>query len=112
MTPCPNDIAIIESAKTMSWCWPVENVLADKNFYLRLVMQYGEEYIELAEKHFTKEDFIEAIEAAPPGFFWSFVWHGWREKLGLPKKKMPTRFPQNKDDPEDWWRGKNFSKKY
>ena len=56
-----------------AWCWPVKDVLEDKNFYLRLVMQYGgQHHLEVANKHFTKADFIEAIEKAPPGFFLVF----------------------------------------
>lgn len=99
------DNEIKRSARDLSWCWPVEEVLADKNFYLRLVMQYGEQrFLNLANKHFTTEDFIEAIETAPPGFFFAEVWHEWRKRLGLPKKRTPVRFAECENDPEDWWR--------
>jgi hypothetical protein len=83
----------------------VEEVLANKNFYLRLVMQYGEKrFLDLANKHFTMQDFIEAIETAPSGFFFAEVWHEWRKRLGLPKKRTSVRFAECENDPEDWWR--------
>jgi hypothetical protein len=48
------DNEIKQSARDLSWCWPVEDVLADKNFYLRLVMQYGgKEDFSLVYKYFT-----------------------------------------------------------
>ncbi len=110
---CPDHIEIKKSAKAMAWCWSVKDVLEDKNFYLRLVMQYGgQHHLKVANKHFTKADFIEAIENAPPGFFWSSVWHSWRNKLGLPKKAMPIRFPELRKMPEDWWRGPGYSREF
>jgi hypothetical protein len=99
------DNKIKQSARDLSWCWPVEEVLANKNFYLRLVMQYGEKrFLDLANKHFTMQDFIEAIETAPSGFFFAEVWHEWRKRLGLPKKRTSVRFAECENDPEDWWR--------
>lgn len=112
MVACPDNTEIQKTATAMAWCWPVKDVLADKNFYLRLVIQYGGlEYLKIAQKYFTKDDFVEAIETAPPGFFYSTTWYSWRKKLGLPLKKMPVRFPQFDNDIEDWWRGGEFAKK-
>lgn len=106
MTPCPRNEKIISSAKDMAWCWDVEDVLADKNFYLILVMQHGTENdLHIAEKYFSKQDFIDAIETAPAGFFYAENWYRWREKLGLKKKRTPVRFPECERDEEDWWRG-------
>ncbi len=104
---CPDIVEIRKSAERLSWCWSIDEILEDKNFYLRLVMQYGgESQLKVAERYFSKDDFIEAIETAPPGFFWSEVWHSWRTKLNIPSKRMPARFPELENMPEDWWKGR------
>ena len=57
---CPNIKEIEDSARGIAWCWPVEDVFADKNFYLRLVMQYGgPSNLKIAQRYFTQIDFIE-----------------------------------------------------
>jgi len=102
MNGMPKDKELIDSAKRIAWRPDeVQDILNDQNYYLRMVMQNGtDNEIRIAKKHFTKEEFIEALEVAPLGFFMGFVWHDWREKLGLPPKKAPSRYPGEVSFPE------------
>ncbi len=76
-------------------CWfkaPAE-VLADSIFFLGHVMTYGTiEDILTVKRHYTDQEFVDALENAPSGVFDPRSWSYWHVVYGkLPVPPLPER---------------------
>jgi hypothetical protein len=80
-------------ARRVVWFKPPEEALEDPVFFLAHVMTYGMiEDIAMAEQNFTREDFRQALEQAPPGIFDGRSWSYWNVKFGrTPVPPRPKR---------------------
>ena len=97
----PEDL--VQSCRHVHWYAEPEEVLATPGLYLQHVMSNGgDSDVSVAERYFTKEDFISALQTAVPGKFMRKDWDLWHEKLGLEKAPLPQRYP-DLSMPEGWW---------
>ncbi len=90
----PDDLGLV--ARRMVCHEKPEQTLAWPEMFLSYVMTYGMATdIATTEKYFTREDFLRALENAPPGIFDGRSWSYWNTVLGrvpvpaLPKRKIP-----------------------
>ena len=80
-------------AHEVVWFLPPEQALSDPDFFLAHLMTYGTiEEIAVSRNFFTHEQFVHALENAPPGVFDARSWTYWNTVLGrLPVPPMPRR---------------------
>jgi len=88
----PRD-ALHALARRIVWFEPPEKALADRHRFLAYLMTYGTaEDVEEARRHFTEDDFRNALENAPPGIFDARSWAYWNVMAGRdPPPPMPRR---------------------
>jgi hypothetical protein len=89
---------LIELAPRIIWFEPPETALAKPVRFLAYLMIYGTEAdVAVARRHFTDEDFAEALANAPPGIFDPRSWSYWNLMAGrYPPPPMPVRvFPED-----------------
>jgi hypothetical protein len=84
---------LLELARRIVWFEPPEDALADSVRFLAYLMTYGTaEDIAVARRHFTHDDFREAVEKAPPGILDARSWAYWNLMVGRdPASPMPRR---------------------
>jgi hypothetical protein len=89
----PYPAELLRVAKRMVWFKTPEETLSDFVFFLAHVMTYGvSEDVKTAQKYFTREDFLRALENAPAGVFDIRSWAYWNTVLGrVPVPAMPKR---------------------
>lgn len=92
---------LLESCQSVHWYASPEEVLRTPAVYLRHVMMYGlAKDRAVAAKHFSRQDWKAALDAAPAGFFSPKKWRYWQRELGGdPETPLPRRFAFSKD----WW---------
>ena len=80
-------------ARRIVWFEPPERALADRHRFLAYLMTYGTaEDVSEARRHFTADDFRDALENAPPGIFDVRSWAYWNTMAGRdPPPPMPRR---------------------
>jgi hypothetical protein len=76
-------LELLAVAENVIWFKPPKEALADSTDFLCHVMTYGSlDDVLTAEKHFTLDQFREALEHAPPGVFDPRSWHYWNLVCG------------------------------
>ena len=83
-------------AQVVNWYTKPEEILRHTGLFLNQVMaRGGPEELQVALKHYTKEQFQAAYENAPAGEYYRPRWAYWGLKLfGNPEHKpYPIRFP-------------------
>ena len=80
-------------ARRIVWFEPPEVALANPARFLAYLMTYGTvSDLEVARRHFSEDDFREALQAAPPGIFDPRSWAYWNLMMGRhPPPPMPRR---------------------
>ena len=95
MTPAPPPPPpeLIDLARRVVWFEPPTDALADPIRFLAYLMTYGTtEDVIIGRRHFSDEDFREAIENAPPGILDERSWAYWNVMAGhYPVPPMPRR---------------------
>ena len=93
MTPVSQTPELLDLAQRIVWFEPPAEALADPIRFLAYLMTYGTaEDIEVARRHFSEEDFREAVENAPPGILDERSWAYWNLMVGrYPPPPMPCR---------------------
>lgn len=86
-------LSLEEVARRMVWFEEPAEALRSSDFFLAHVMTYGTvQDVVTAEKYFTREDFLHALENAPPGVFDVRSWTYWNTIFGrVPVPEMPRR---------------------
>ena len=93
MTPPPHTPELLDLARRIIWFEPPAQALADPVRFLAYLMTYGTaEDVEVARRHFSEQDFREAVENAPPGILDERSWAYWNLMVGrYPAPPMPRR---------------------
>lgn len=80
-------------ARRIVWFEAPERALADRHRFLAYLMTYGTaDDLEEARRHFTEDDFRNALENAPPGIFDARSWAYWNVMAGRdPPPPLPRR---------------------
>lgn len=93
MTPSPQTPELLDLAQRVVWFEPPTEALGDPVRFLAYLMTYGTaEDVAVARRHFSPEDFREAIENAPPGILDERSWAYWNLIAGrYPPPPMPRR---------------------
>lgn len=89
----PNTPELLAIAKRIVWFASPEETLKDPKKFLAYLMTYGfHEDIEEVKKYTTSDDFIYALEHAPPGIFDPRSWNYWNLVYNrLPIPPLPER---------------------
>jgi hypothetical protein len=84
---------LLDLAQRIIWFEPPVETLGDRGRFLAYLMTYGTaEDVTIARRHFTPEEFREAVENAPPGIFDERSWAYWNLIVGRePVPPMPHR---------------------
>lgn len=87
----PQDLALV--ARRVVWFDPPGQALEDRANFLAHVMTFGTvQDLLVAEKYYSRIDFEQALENAPPGVFDGRSWSYWNTVLGrVPVPPMPRR---------------------
>ena len=93
MKPLPYNADLLKVAPRVIWFEPAEAALADPIRFLTYLMAYGTvEEIKLVRRHVSLDDFVEALEQAPPGVMDKRSWAYWNTRFGRqPVPPMPLR---------------------
>lgn len=94
MTPPSPTPELLDLARRIVWSESPTQALADPVRFLAYLMTYGTaEDVTIARRHFTHDDFREAIENAPPGILDERSWAYWNLMVGrYPAPPMPRRY--------------------
>ena len=93
MKPLPQTAELLALAPRVLWFETPEKALADPIRFMAYLMTYGTvEDIAVMRRYVGAEDFLEAIENAPPGIMDARSWAYWNVMAGrFPPPPMPTR---------------------
>jgi hypothetical protein len=93
MKPIPATMQILEIVPRIIWFEPAERALADPVRFMAYAMTYARhEDMKLIRRHVSDEDFLEALDRAPPGIIDPRSWAYWNSKMGrYPPPPLPRR---------------------
>jgi hypothetical protein len=103
MTQYSNELKNV--AREVVWFVSPEEALSETDFFLAHAMTYGTiQEIAIIRRHFTREQFLHALENAPPGVFDARSWAYWNTVFGrvpvppLPKRRFLQEAAQNTEE--------------
>lgn len=84
---------ILDVARRVVWYLPPDKAISNKRLFLSHVMTYGTlEDVLTTQRHFTKDDFRDAMQHGPTGVFDVRSWAYWSLSLfGAANTILPTR---------------------
>ncbi|HVJ52183.1 MAG TPA: hypothetical protein VM689_06965 [Aliidongia sp.] len=93
MKPIPPTPEIAEIARRIVWFEPPTKALQDPIRFMAYAMAHAtHEDMKAIRRYVSDEDFIEALEKAPPGIIDGRSWAYWNGQMGRwPAPPMPRR---------------------
>ena len=97
MRPFPLTPELIEIARRVVWFEDQETALADPVRFMAYAMERATfEDMAVIRRHVTDEEFIEAIDNAPPGIIQEPSWSYWN--LVIANRRSPPPLPKRRFD--------------
>ena len=95
--------------KRLAWFEPMRSgARMDRVLFLQMAMAYArDQELEQIRRHFTQEEFQEALRQAPAGMFDRQSWRYWHEAMGM---GAAPRLPRRPFVPEELEQDDRFSK--
>jgi len=80
-------------ARRVIWFESPQQALADPVRFMAYAMRYAtHEDMQVIRRHISDEDFLDALDKAPPGIIDGRSWAYWNSKMGrYPAPPLPTR---------------------
>lgn len=93
MKPIPATPRTLAIAPRIIWFEPPEKALADPIRFMAYAMAYARhEDMRVIREHVSDDDFLEALDRAPPGIIDPRSWAYWNSKMGrYPAPPPPKR---------------------
>jgi hypothetical protein len=100
-SPCPD---LLQVARRLIWFEPPETALKQPVRLLAYAFRYATPSdIKVLRLHFSAEDFVEALEQAPPGVidarswaYWNWILRGLAEPPPMPRRTFGETEPENR----------------
>ena len=103
MRPIPATPRILAIASRIVWFESPDRALADPIRFMAYAATYGlHEDMRAIREHVSDNDFLEALDHAPPGIIDPRSWAYWNSKMGrfppppMPTRRLPQDLPKNK----------------
>ena len=93
MNPIPLNPETERVARRVVWFEPPDKALADPIRFMAYAMSHAlHEDMRVIRRYVSDQDFLEALDRAPPGIIDPRSWAYWNSKFGrFPTPPLPTR---------------------